>query len=154
MLSLTARYRKKAMRFDVPSGESTLGSAPGNDIVIPLPGISRSHARLVRAGAAVTIHDAGSKNGLSVNGRLVPCVELGPGVTAQAGAVSLSVEDAETSELELALPLETSKGPREESRDTRSHESSGSGESGVLMIKYGNFDQLEYIRNRLGIATG
>jgi ParB family chromosome partitioning protein len=25
----------------------------------------------------------------------------------------------------------------------------GSGESGVLQIKYGNFDQLEYIRTRL-----
>ncbi len=26
----------------------------------------------------------------------------------------------------------------------------GSGESGVLMIKYGNYDQLDYIRERLG----
>ena len=26
----------------------------------------------------------------------------------------------------------------------------GSGESGTLIIKYGNFDQLDYIRQRLG----
>ena len=31
----------------------------------------------------------------------------------------------------------------------------GSGESGNLVIKYGNFDQLEYIRMRLsGIPSG
>jgi len=30
----------------------------------------------------------------------------------------------------------------------------GSGESGVLMIKYGNYDQLDYIRGRLGGGTG
>ena len=30
----------------------------------------------------------------------------------------------------------------------------GSGESGHLTIKYGNFDQLDYIRQRLGLASG
>jgi ParB family chromosome partitioning protein len=30
----------------------------------------------------------------------------------------------------------------------------GSGESGLLVIKYGNFDQLDYIRERLGGGTG
>ncbi len=30
----------------------------------------------------------------------------------------------------------------------------GSGESGLLVIKYGNFDQLDYIRQRLGGTTG
>ena len=30
----------------------------------------------------------------------------------------------------------------------------GSGESGVLMIKYGNYDQLDYIRMRVTGSTG
>ena len=52
--------------------------------------------------------------------------------------------------------------PREKDPDTRAFEKElanvlglkveikrGSGESGVLMIKYGNYDQLDYIRMRL-----
>jgi ParB family chromosome partitioning protein len=57
--------------------------------------------------------------------------------------------------------------PREKDPDTRAFEKEladvlglkveikrGSGESGVLMIKYGNYDQLDYIRMRLGGAPG
>jgi ParB family chromosome partitioning protein len=57
--------------------------------------------------------------------------------------------------------------PREKDPDTRAFEKEladvlglkveikrGSGESGVLMIKYGNYDQLDYIRLRLGGAPG
>ena len=51
---------------------------------------------------------------------------------------------------------------REKDADTRAFEQAvgeslglkveikrGSGESGILMIKYGNFDQLDYLRDRL-----
>lgn len=57
--------------------------------------------------------------------------------------------------------------PREKDPDTRAFEKEladalglkveikrGSGESGVLMIKYGNYDQLDYIRMRLAGAAG
>jgi ParB family chromosome partitioning protein len=57
--------------------------------------------------------------------------------------------------------------PREKDPDTRAFEKEladvlglkveikrGSGESGVLMIKYGNYDQLDYIRMRLGGTPG
>jgi ParB family chromosome partitioning protein len=56
----------------------------------------------------------------------------------------------------------TPKKPREKDADTRAFEKEladllglkveikrGSGESGVLMIKYGNYDQLDYLRERL-----
>jgi len=56
----------------------------------------------------------------------------------------------------------TPRKPREKDADTRAFEKEladllglkveikrGSGESGVLMIKYGNYDQLEYLRERL-----
>lgn len=57
--------------------------------------------------------------------------------------------------------------PREKDPDTRAFEKDmtdalglkveikrSSGESGVLTIKYGNFDQLDYIRQRLGVGQG
>ena len=59
------------------------------------------------------------------------------------------------------------KKPREKDPDTRAFEKEladvlglkveikkGSGESGVLMIKYGNYDQLDYIRMRVTGSTG
>jgi ParB family chromosome partitioning protein len=57
--------------------------------------------------------------------------------------------------------------PREKDPDTKAFEKElsdalglkveikrGSGESGNLIIKYGNFDQLDYIRQRLGVGGG
>jgi ParB family chromosome partitioning protein len=78
----------------------------------------------------------------------------------------MNVREVEVMVQDLDHPPESRK-KREKDADTRAFEKEladalglkveikrGSGESGVLMIKYGNFDQLEYIRNRLGIATG
>ncbi len=81
-------------------------------------------------------------------------------------AQGMNVRDVEALVQSLDHPTETRR-PREKDADTRAFEKDladtlglkveikrGSGESGVLMIKYGNFDQLEYIRLRLGGANG
>lgn len=77
----------------------------------------------------------------------------------------LNVREVEAMVHDLEHPVETRR-PREKDADTRAFEKEladslglkveikrGSGESGVLMIKYGNFDQLEYIRLRLNGQT-
>lgn len=64
---------------------------------------------------------------------------------------------------EVAPPAGPSRTPREKDPDTKAFEKElsnilglkveikrGSGESGNLVIKFGNFDQLDYIRQRLG----
>ena len=63
----------------------------------------------------------------------------------------------------LARPRRRRARPRDKDADTQAFEKEladilglkveikrGSGESGKLIIKYGNFDQLDYIRQRLG----
>jgi DNA-binding winged helix-turn-helix (wHTH) protein len=45
------------------SGENIIGRDPHDAICIPVPEVSRHHARLVVSGDRVTIEDLGSKNG-------------------------------------------------------------------------------------------
>jgi len=79
----------------------------------------------------------------------------------------LNVREVEAMVQSGATGGSTDRKPREKDPDTRAFEKEladvlglkveikrGSGESGVLMIKYGNFDQLDYIRIRLGGASG
>lgn len=78
----------------------------------------------------------------------------------------MNVREVETLVQNLESPLEPRR-KREKDADTRAFEKEladtlglkveikrGSGESGVLMIKYGNFDQLDYIRLRIAGQQG
>jgi len=59
--------------FDVVEGVSSIGRREGNDIVVPDPYCSGSHAELKVEGGEFTITDVGSTNGTLVNGvRLEP----------------------------------------------------------------------------------
>lgn len=49
--------------------ETTIGRGEENDIVIDSPHASRYHARIEWDGTDYVLHDLGSKNGTSVNGR-------------------------------------------------------------------------------------
>ena len=78
----------------------------------------------------------------------------------------LNVRDVEALVQSLENPTERRR-VREKDADTRAFEKEladtlglkveikrGSGESGTLLIKYGNFDQLEYIKQRIGQGQG
>ena len=57
--------------FHVPEGGLTLGRANENNIVILDDGVSRYHARLLYDGGSLWLQDAGSRNGVFVNGNRV-----------------------------------------------------------------------------------
>jgi ParB family chromosome partitioning protein len=97
---------------------------------------------------------------------------------AEALALHIVKEGLNVREVEALVQLSTAaavgaananngRQPREKDADTRAFEKEmtdtlglkveikrSSGESGVLTIKYGNFDQLDYIRQRLGSTGG
>lgn len=50
---------------------TSLGRAPGNDILLPSPHISRRHAIIEKRGEQFALTDLGSRNGTRVNGQLV-----------------------------------------------------------------------------------
>lgn len=55
----------------VPEGGLTLGRAQDNDIVMGGDGVSRYHAELRYDGGSLWLRDAGSRNGIFVNGHRV-----------------------------------------------------------------------------------
>jgi hypothetical protein len=75
-------------------GELILGREDGSaDLVIPDPGVSRRHARVVSDNGALILEDLGSSNGTYVNGeRISRAVELAAGDEIQIGATVLGIE--------------------------------------------------------------
>ena len=59
-------------RFPVTVAGLRLGRDPENEVHIDDTGVSRQHARVLLHNGAVWVQDAGSRNGLFVNGQRVP----------------------------------------------------------------------------------
>jgi hypothetical protein len=75
-------------------GELVLGREQATaDLVIPDPGVSRRHARVLPQNGRVVVEDLGSSNGTYVNGeRIFGPVELGSGDEVQLGDTILGLQ--------------------------------------------------------------
>jgi pSer/pThr/pTyr-binding forkhead associated (FHA) protein len=64
---------KVVKRLDLapPEEEATIGRHPENRLVLYHPSVSKQHARVLRDGLGFLIKDAGSRNGLEVNGQRI-----------------------------------------------------------------------------------
>ena len=79
-------------RVPVTHWENVIGKAPGSDIHIDAPGVSRNHAVLIRYDdGSWTISDAESKNGIRVNGEKVSIRALEPGDILNIGGVEMQL---------------------------------------------------------------
>ncbi len=86
-------------RFPVETDGLTLGRDEECSVVLDDPNVSRFHARLVFHNAAIWVQDAGSRNGVFLNGkRVVRHKQLGPGDELLIG------DHGFTLELELSAP--------------------------------------------------
>jgi DNA-binding NtrC family response regulator len=114
MRCLVIRGEDEVLRFPVPEADARLGSDPSNDLIVPIAGVSRFHARVVPDPVAPRLFDLESKNGLIVNGKRVREVALLPGLAVLAGAARITLEDGSTSDFDLALefPRVTPGSPR------------------------------------------
>lgn len=120
MLCIVVRYEDQTIRWPVPEQGVTIGAANDNDFVLPFPGVSRRHAALEVEGKQVRLIDLQSKNGLIAGGRRIDQVVLGPGDAVQIGRAMMSLEDARTSDVELALQLDASPVKRRKGEATSS----------------------------------
>jgi pSer/pThr/pTyr-binding forkhead associated (FHA) protein len=68
---LLVRLRYRGHRFDLPSGEFTIGRTPECHLALDDELVSRKHAAIVVREDGVSIRDLGSRNGVVVNGSLV-----------------------------------------------------------------------------------
>src|SRR6476469_713781 len=96
----------KGRRLAVKVPVVNIGSADFNDVVIPDPSVSTSHAKLQRRDDVWILSDLGSTNGTFVEGeRLSGEVALGPGTTIKFGEVAVLFEP-----LDEATPIRRSSG--------------------------------------------
>lgn len=73
-------------RYEVEGAELVLGRAETCSVQIPDTGVSREHARIFVHNGAVWVRDAGSRNGVLVNGkRIQRPATVGPGDTIHVG---------------------------------------------------------------------
>lgn len=97
MLRLVARADGAVHQFDTPAAEARLGwDAEENDIILPVPGVSRRHALVAPHGGGLLFTDNHSKNGLIADGVRVPSVLLEPGRRIQVGRAFLTLEEIES----------------------------------------------------------
>lgn len=85
-----------------------IGRTDDNDVVIDHRSVSKHHAKIVREGAAYSIVDLGSSNGIFVNGEKYDRVELRPGDMVDLGHVRMRFVGAgETWVFDLSAAVQT-----------------------------------------------
>ncbi len=63
-------------RFELASGETSIGRHPECDIVVDAGAVSRYHAKVVRQGDEFLVEDSGSRNGTFLNGQLLTAPQV------------------------------------------------------------------------------
>jgi len=88
VLGMLVDKKQSFRRFDIGKPAVTIGRAPGNDLIVDHPTVSRQHATIKVEGEAFRLFDLGSANGTFVNGQRVrdPIV-LEDGMTVRFGEV-------------------------------------------------------------------
>jgi DNA-binding NtrC family response regulator len=132
VLCLVARFEDQIIRWPLPTGEARLGSALQNELVLPAPGVSRTHARVVPREGGLGLVDLGSKNGLIASGARVDEVLLTRESEVQIGRALLRIEDADTSEVRIAILAKKREGGEAE-RDT---EVAGDDDPAALALRF------------------
>ncbi len=87
-----ARYRLRFLlhEMDIPEGELLIGRSANCELTIDDPLVSRNHARLIISGDEAFIEDAGSRNGIRVNGRTITGrTRIGDGARFRVGTQEL-----------------------------------------------------------------
>jgi pSer/pThr/pTyr-binding forkhead associated (FHA) protein len=83
----------KGKRLPIRSAVVNIGRAEYNDLVLPEPSVSTTHAKLQRRDGVWILVDLGSTNGTTVEGEAVEAeMALSPGVTIKFGEVAVLFE--------------------------------------------------------------
>ncbi len=85
-------------------GETHIGSiARGNDVVLPVRGVSKRHALLKHVDGSLFIQDLESRNGVRVNGARTLSARLRPGDEVGLGPVVLRVELVDVGDASIVI---------------------------------------------------
>ena len=100
-------------RYPVGADGVTLGRDPECTVILDDPNVSRFHARLVFHNAAIWVQDAGSRNGVFLNGkRVVRHKQFSPGDEMLIGDHGFTLElDLPVPDVSLTGSIQTIPGP-------------------------------------------
>jgi len=88
VLGMLVDKKQSSKRFDIDKPTVTLGRAPGNDVIVDNPTVSRQHAAIKLEGNDFRLYDLGSANGTFVNDQRVhEPITLQDGMTVRLGEV-------------------------------------------------------------------
>jgi transcriptional regulator with AAA-type ATPase domain len=102
-------------QFLVPEGTASIGSQPGNAVLIADSAVSRRHAVMRRTRDRLEIEDLESTNGTFVNGQRVRVSPLAIGDKIRLGSIPLDLDSIDPDEAEIAISLTTRPLPPERS---------------------------------------
>ena len=88
-------------RFVASADTITIGTAPGNDVVLSDETVSRYHLELQRRADRIVVRDHGSTNGVLLGNTYLDRATIAPGTVLALGKTSIRVDDGDTVELEL-----------------------------------------------------
>jgi pSer/pThr/pTyr-binding forkhead associated (FHA) protein len=92
ILMVTAGLRQ-GMHLEINAQGIRIGRDPNNELFLDDPEVSRHHARVILHNGAVWVQDAGSRNGVFVNGnRVSGHKQISPGAQIQIGTHQFLVE--------------------------------------------------------------
>lgn len=98
--------------YPLPDGETHVGRADENDVVLTGDKVSRRHARFFVDGATVTVEDLGSRNGTQLNGQnLAAPATLSDGDAVTVGENTLAFRRAGEAEESRTEVFDAVKGP-------------------------------------------
>ncbi len=84
--------------IDGAGGELSIGTAPGNDLVLTDPSISRHHVAIAPTARGLLVRDLGSTNGTLVDGVAIERAYLRRGAVLAIGGSRLRIDDQDGDE--------------------------------------------------------
>jgi DNA-binding NtrC family response regulator len=91
----------KGINFRAPTDTVTVGTAPGNDLVLTDATVSRYHLELRREEDLIAVHDHVSTNGTRFGTVLLSDARIAAGTTLTLGKTQIRVDDGEPLTVEL-----------------------------------------------------
>ncbi|MCP3962161.1 MAG: FHA domain-containing protein [bacterium] len=102
---LRGQLNEARRRFVLSEGENCIGRTEANSLVIPVPQVSRHHARLELGPQRMELSDLGSHNGTFVNGVRIKHAAVEPGDLLGFGPVELRLDELDAGDVDLAVVL-------------------------------------------------
>ena len=97
--------------FVLSQGENRLGALESNEVPMPMPGVSRVHARLWVENDALHVEDLQSKNGTFIDGRRVRSGQVELNGEVRFGPVHLRFREYHQDDGELAISFDPGSDP-------------------------------------------